>query len=219
MQLIFREDIDHDVWNWQRAVSAKSHGVEWKQFLPPSITLEEVQDEKFLRGYLNEEFYISGRVSDFRAWLGKNVNTNQIESDLVALMKKPFLSSAVTVYLTTFHRAPYDYNESLFFLFEQKSRERSITTIYHELMHFLFHWHYWDKCRNAGLSDKDIDELKEALTVLLEPILKERGLPSDGGYSVHKELREQLAILYEATPDFPNFIEKAIPLYKESLIK
>ncbi len=219
MQLIFREDIDRDVWNWQRAVSAKSHGVEWKQFLPSSITLEEVQDEKFLREYLDKEFYSSGRVSDFREWLEKNVNASQIEADLIALMKKPFLSNVVTVYLTTFHRAPYDYKGSFFFLFEQKKRERSVTTIYHELMHFLFHWHYWDECRNAGLSNKNIDELKEALTVLLEPILKARGLPPDGGYAVHKELREQLAILYEVTPDFPIFIEKAIPLYKKSLVK
>lgn len=217
MQLIFREDIGRDVRNWQKAVSAKSHGVEWKQFLPSSITLEEVQDEKFLREYLSKEFYSPGTVSDFREWLEKNVNANQIEADLIVLMKKPFLSDAVTVYLTTFHRAPYDYNASFFFLFEQRRRERSVTTIYHELMHFLFHWYYWNQCREAGLSDKDTDELKEALTVLLEPILKERGLPPDGGYSVHKELREQLAKLYEASPDFPVFLEKAIIIYRESL--
>jgi hypothetical protein len=84
-------------------------------------------------------------------------------------------------------------------------------------MHFLFHWHYWDQCREAGLSDEAIDELKEALTVLLEPILKKRGLPPDGGYYIHKELREQLAKLYEVSPDFPVFIEKAIIIYRESL--
>jgi len=92
----------------------------------------------------------------------KNVAANQIEADLVALMKKPFLLDVITVYLTTFHRAPYDYKGN-FFLFEQKKRERSVTNIYHELMHFLFHWYYWNQCREAGLSDKDIDELKKRL--------------------------------------------------------
>jgi hypothetical protein len=219
MKFIFREDIDRDVANWQRAVEAKTHGIEWKRFLPASISPDEVRDTSFLREYLRREYYASGKVSDFRKWLEDNVPAGEIESDLVALMQRPFLSELTTIYLTTFHRAPYNPEESSFFLFEQSRRQRSVTTIYHELMHFLFHWHYWDQCRKEGLSDSEIDNFKESITVLLNPILEKRNLPLDGGYPIHQELRKRWAILYEENPNFPAFLEKAIPLYKELLVK
>ena len=42
---------------------------------------------------------------------------------------------------------------------------------------------------------------------------------SDGGYPVHVELRKQWTVLYRENPNFPAFLEKAIPLYKESFGK
>jgi hypothetical protein len=216
MQFIFKEDIGRDVKNWQRAVEAKSHGIDWKRFLPESISLDEVSDASFLRAYLKKEYYDSGKVSGFRVWLENNVHADEIRDDLMALMQKPFHSDLITVYLTTFHRAPYNPDESSLFLFEQfPRRERSVTTIYHELMHFLFHWYYWDQCRKAGLSESEIDALKESFTVLLNPILAKRNLPLDGGYPIHEAMRERWAILYKETPDFPIFLEKALSTYKD----
>jgi hypothetical protein len=219
MKFIFREDIDRDARNWQRAVEAKTHGIEWKRFLPASISLDEVKNAAFLREYLKREYYESGKIFDFREWLKKNVFADQVEEDLVTLMGKPFRFDLVTIYLTTFHRAPYNPEDSSFFLFEQPRRERSVATIYHELMHFLFHWHYWDQCRKEGLSDSEIDNFKESITVLLNPVLEKRGLPMDGGYPIHEELRKKWTALYRENPDFPMFLERAIPLYKESLVK
>ncbi len=66
------------------------------------------------------------------------------------------------------------------------------------------------------MSESEIDNFKESITVLLNPILEKRGLPLDGGYPIHEELRKQWAMLYGENPDFPGFLEKAIPLYKES---
>lgn len=215
MNLLFGEDIDHDIWNWQDAVSKGNYGIQWKQFLPPSIAIGEVANNIFLRNYLEKEFYMSGMVSDFREWLKDHVVTNTIKEDLIALMRKPFLSQKITAYITTFHRAPYDIPENLFFLIRRTyKREESITAIYHELMHFLFHWHYWGQCKAMGLSDQNIHNFKESITVLLNQILVKRDLPLDKGYPMHEKLRKQWISLYEENSNFPIFLEKALVLYK-----
>ncbi len=219
MKLIFCESLDRDIWNWQTAVMATSYGIDWKKFLPEGVTVENVGDKKFLRQYLEKEFYDTRKVSDFKQWLEKNVLGNQVEGDLISLMQKPLRSESVKIYLTTFHRAPYDPDEPSLFLFDRSPRERCATTIYHEIMHFLFHWYYWEQCEAAGFSNQEIHDLKESLTVLLNPILKKRNLPLDNGYPMHQELRKKWTALYEENPNFPVFLEKAIPLYEESLAK
>jgi hypothetical protein len=218
MELFFCEDIDSDIYNWQRAIEVSSYGVDWKQFLPSSITVNDVRNTPFLRDYLKKEFYESGKVADLQAWLWENVDAIQIEKDLVALIKKPFLSERVSVFITTFHRAPYDVSSNRIFLFDRpQNRKRCVETLYHELMHFLFHWHYWEVCRGMGFSDAEIHDFKESITVLLNPILALRGLPLDGGYLKHKDVRDQWAVLYERNPSFPQFLEKALPIYQRSL--
>jgi hypothetical protein len=218
MQLIFHKDMDRDVWNWQDSFSRESYGIQWKQFLPPTMTVKEILNDAFLRDYLEKEFYKSGQVADFKKWLEERVAADQIEEDLTALMRQPFLSEKIAVNITTFHRAPYDVPGNSFFLMRRTyKREISVMMIYHELMHFLFHWHYWDQCKNAGLSEREIDNFKESLTVLLNPVLEKRGLPLDSGYPGHEELRKQWTILYKANLDFPVFFEKALILHKASL--
>jgi hypothetical protein len=220
MQLLFSEDIDRDMRNWQDSFNKESYGIQWKQFLPPSMTVKEVLDDNFLRDYLEKEFYDSGQVSDFKKWLEENIISSQIEEDLSVLMKKPFLSKEITVNITTFRRSPYNVPGNSFFLTRRTyKREISAGMIYHELMHFLFHWHYWDQCKEAGLSEQEIDDFKESLTVLLNSILEKRGLPLDVGYPGHEALRKQWVVLWGRNPDFPVFLEKAIPLYKDSLAK
>jgi hypothetical protein len=220
MKLLFSEDIDRDMRNWQDSFNRESYGIQWKEFLPPSMTVEEVLGDNFLRNYLEKEFYKSGQVSDFRKWLEEHVVADQIEEDLIVLMQKPFLSKEIAVQITTFRRSPYNVLGNSFFLTRRTyKREISVGMIYHELMHFLFHWHYWDQCKKAGLSEQEIDNFKESLTILLNPILEKRGLPLDVGYPGHEALRKRWAALYAENSDFPIFLEKAIPIFKESLAK
>ena len=55
--------------------------------------------------------------------------------------------------------------------------------------------------------------------MLLNPILEKRGLPLDVGYPGHEALRKQWTALYAENSDFPIFLEKAIPIFKESIAK
>lgn len=223
MKLIFCEDIDRDVENWQASLATQSNYVgDFKaKYWPKDIPLEKAEDKKYLREYLAERFYSTGKVAIFKDWLETNVNANEIQADLEVLMKKKFLAEVVTAYITVLGLGRYWTQGNLFYVIYPDPRWGSkirITNIYHELMHFLFHWHYWDQCLAAGLSEQEIHNFKESLTVLLNPILAKRGLPLDNGYPAHAELRKRWTVFYEENPDFPKFLEKAIPLYKESLV-
>jgi hypothetical protein len=225
MQLIFREDINRDITNWQASlVMQKTYeyvGDFKGHYFPKDIPLEKAEDREYLRNYLQEKFYATGKITIFKEWLEANANAEEIQSDLIELMKGKFLAETFLIYITVFGLGNYSSQENRFYVIyrsPERDRKERISAIYHELMHFLFHWHYWDQCLAAGLSDQEIHNLKESLTVLLNPILAKRGLPLDNGYPVHAELRKQWTTLYEENPDFPAFLEKAIPLYKESLV-
>jgi hypothetical protein len=224
MQLVFCEDIERDIENWCSSLATQNNYVgDFKtKYLPKDILLEKISDKEYLREYLDERFYKTGKISEFRKWLEANTNSTEIQEDLEKLMGEKFLSETITAYITALGLGRYHVQGNLFYVIyrsPERDRKVRITNIYHELMHFLFHWHYWDQCREAGLSEQEINNLKESLTVLLNPILEWRGLPPDGGYPVHEELRKQWTVLYGENPNFPTFLEKAIPLYKDSLAK
>jgi hypothetical protein len=213
MIIRFIENIERDIQNWQNSVIAKSYGVDWKNFLPKDIDIKDVKDYKFLKEYLNKNYYEKGEVSIFKNWLENNVDSAEIQTDLQGLMGKKFFKD-VNAFITTFHRAPYDVTESFFYLIlRDTNRKRSITNIYHELMHFLFHIHYWEICKKAGLSETQTHDLKESLTALLNPILKRRGLPLDFGYPNHQEFRASLEKLWNKGENFEIFLKKVLDRY------
>jgi len=219
MQILFIEDLDRDVKNWQESLAEKNDYVgDFKaKYLPKDIPLEKTKDEEYLRGYLRERFYKTGKVADFRDWLEANTNIAEMQKDLEELMGKKFIMETMTAYITVLGLGSYHIKENVFYVIyrsPERDRKERISGIYHELMHFLFHWHYWDRCRAAGLSDQDVHNFKESITVLLNPILAKRGLPLDKGYFVHEELRKQWVLFYEENPNFPIFFEKALALYK-----
>lgn len=225
MKFVFYDDIDRDVANWQRSLGMQDNydyvGDFKGKYFPKDIPIEKAKDKEYLRNYLAEKFYSNDKVVIFKEWLEMNVNVSEIHADLETLMKQKFLVEDFSVYITVFGLGNYSTKENLFYVIyrsPERDRKERISAIYHELMHFLFHWHYWEECKAAGLSEQEIHNLKESLTVLLNPILEKRGLPPDGGYPVHEELRKQWTSLYEKNPDFPAFLENAIPLYKESLM-
>jgi hypothetical protein len=213
MELQFIENIERDIRNWQKSVAANSYGVDWKKFLPEDISIENVRDNEYLKNYLERKYYQPGKVSEFKDWLEQNVSSSQIQADLEILMDKKFPPGNIKVFITTFHRAPYNVKRSFFYLIWRDSKKgKEITGIYHELMHFLFHIYYWDMCKKAGLSDTQIHILKESSTVLLNPILEKRGLPIDSGYAKHQEIRAKLKKLWDKENNFESSLLKAINL-------
>jgi hypothetical protein len=99
-----------------------------------------------------------------------------------------------------------------FILFTKvRSAKAKSPVFYHELMHFIFHEYFWWICRKVGLSEPQIHDLKESMTVLLNPILERHGLPLDKGYPKHQALRAKLKELWESKSwTFEDFLNEVL---------
>ena len=72
----------------------------------------------------------------------------------------------------------------------------------HEIMHIFFHKQWQVFCLERGLSDKDIWNVKEALTVLLNLWFKNQLIDLDWGYEENAELRKLIQEKFLESRDF-----------------
>lgn len=223
MKIVFIEDIDRDVKNWQSSLASQSSYVsDPKKYLPKDVSQEKLNDAKYLKEYLYKKYYQLGKVLEFRDWLIRNTNSSEIQSDLEKLVGRTFKFEEIDAYITIFGLGRYSIEANLFYvIYRSPERDRTmrISNIYHELMHFLFHAYYWEECQKADLSESQIHDFKESLTVLLNPILEKRGLPLDQGYPKHQELRAKLKELWEEKNwKFEDFLKEVLTLKLVSFV-
>src|SRR3972149_7700132 len=118
-------------------------------------------------------------------------------------------------YFTFGIRIPFWGNQFMFNQFSDFPNTAS-----HEIMHIEFLKKYSGYCSKKGLDQKQIDNLKEILTVLLNEDLAEFLYLPDRGSDSHKEIRRKVLRLYrkhkKAKRDFPLFLNKVIALMKTS---
>ena len=96
MNIIFIEDIDRDVKNWQASLETSGGyvGNFKEKHLPKDISPEEATDAAFLKGYLNARFYEPRKVPEFIHWLDENVHPDTIKGDLENLMGTRFIADS-----------------------------------------------------------------------------------------------------------------------------
>lgn len=203
-------DLQKDIKNWQESIKKSSYNVSWIKFLPDNISVKCVNDNICLKNYLKTNYPIN-KIAEFINSLNKLINSREIQNDLEILLNAKFAVANFKIFITTFHRAPYNIEKKYFYLiYRENNINKAVGGIYHELMHFLFHQNYWDYCKNQGLSDAKIHIIKESLTVLLNEILEKRGLPLDKGYEAHKKLREKIKGYQKNSNDFKELLIKII---------
>ena len=117
-------------------------------------------------------------------------------------------------YFTFGKRIPFGKNSFMFNQFSDFPNTAS-----HEIMHIEFLKRYGNYCSKKGLNEKQIDNLKEILTVLLNEDLAEFLYLPDRGYDSHREIRKKILQLYrkhkKTKEDFSSFLDKVIELIKE----
>ncbi|KPJ55610.1 hypothetical protein AMJ49_06730, partial [Parcubacteria bacterium DG_74_2] len=94
------------------------------------------------------------------------------------------------------------------------------TTICHEIFHFQFLYYYANFCRKQGLNKKQIEDLKEALTVLLN--IEEFDniiLVEDVGYPDHQVLRQKILNIWKKGRDFYLTNKNGFKIFLEKIIK
>jgi len=81
-------------------------------------------------------------------------------------------------------------------------------TAMHELFHFVFHFYFWKECEKYKLNWKQIWNIKEATTVLLNSNFLDLRLGPDNGYPEHKKIRNFMLKEWEKNKDFKKILDK-----------
>jgi hypothetical protein len=113
---------------------------------------------------------------------------------------KTTLPKDVIVYLTINSRCPYSIHDNYFFVAVPTTSSRRTTM--HELWHF-YTWYGLGSDQEEKLGKEKYNEIKEALTVLLNVVCKDL-LPErviDSGYPQHQELRQQIVEFWNKDRD------------------
>ncbi len=135
---------------------------------------------------------------------------------LEKITQKPIYRKNFGAFFTSGFMCPYKWQEGWFMVSMWHNIPFSISTICHEILHFQFLHYYGKWCLKKGLSKTKLEDLKEALTFLLnEPEFENIILVKDEGYPKHQKLRAQLQKVRQKEKNFKKFLEKAINVLKK----
>jgi hypothetical protein len=148
-----------------------------------------------------------------------NVAWGKIEKDFIRRLEKihnrPFVFSSIKGVLSSADRFGYDLKRRWFATSMFRNTFASLDTAMHELMHFMFLTHYLKTCQDAGLSEKQIWDIKESFTTLLNVEFDDLRFNWDTGYPEHKALRLVIKKTWLKTHDFDKTLAKAILFVKK----
>lgn len=228
-KLTFKYDIKKDAWSWVLIAKSKDiFGLDGRYELAhiPENLLSKIRKLSFLRAQTivknhlenhprrkYRELMIKEEISGLsHVW--KKVENNYFKI-LSEIIQKPIYTENFGCFFTTGFMCPYNPEENWFMVSVWHSLPFSITTICHELLHLQFLHYYKNYLKKKGLNSKQIGDLKEALTFLLnEPEFDGIILSEDKGYPMHKKLRVELKKIRDKEKDFKLFLDKAIEVIK-----
>ena len=222
----FYYDFKRDAWSWIVFARRKSkiYGLENRLDFIPSELLKKIRGknkksaEKLVYYHLinNPKNKIRRMVIEKEMDALKNI-WRKLESRffkrLEKITQKPIFTSNFRCYFTSGFMCPYNEKENWFMVSMWHSIPMNITTICHEILHLQFLYYYKKYCKRF-LSKKQIEDLKESLTFLLNTNFNDLILSRDIGYPIHKKLRLKLEKIWEKDKNFKNFLDKAIEIVK-----
>jgi len=164
----------------------------------------------------NIERFYSPEKNKFTRTLAKDINKEwgKIEARYFYKLEKihghPFPYHAVKATLSSANRFGYDVEGKWFAVSMMQNKFISIDIAMHELMHFMFHKYYWKMCERKGLSWKQIWDIKESFTVLLNTGFANLRFQSDNGYPEHKQIRLAITKSWNKYHNFEKALSSAI---------
>ena len=119
---------------------------------------------------------------------------NDFFSVVEKMTKRPMFNLDFIAYFTTMFICPYDTEDYKWFMLSMwHSLPFQVTIICHEIFHFQFLYYYSNFCKQHGLNETQLENLKESLTVLLNTEeFNDIILCRDEGYSHHRITREKI---------------------------
>ena len=226
----FGYNLSKDAWSWVEIAKDKNlWGLDWKNEIAhiPEELLAKILKSSFLSAVKITEAYIKNSPQKaYKAEVIKN-EIDALEKSwrpvekkyfkiLADIMQRPIFTENFGCFITSGFMCPYNENENWLMVSMWHSLPFSITTICHEVMHLHFLHYYKDYLAEKGLKNNQIEDLKEALTFLLnEPEFDKIVLSQDVGYPEHLKLRKQLRNIWMKNKDFQNLLDRAISIFKK----
>lgn len=154
--------------------------------------------------------FLNSVVADInKEWL-------KIEKDFLTKLekihKKSFPYNSVKGVVSSANRFGYNPNQRWFAVSMFRNKFMAIDIATHELMHFMFHKYYWKICSDKELSWKQIWDIKESLTVILNLEFSNIRFEEDYGYPEHKKIRTTIEKSWKKNHNFRKAIESAIKI-------
>lgn len=214
-KITIKLDIQKDAWNWWHACNHVSYSVDWKSRIDQSIWENisgKSQEEafKFLIPYLKNNYikqHNNLELYQKQASVIIKQNANRACRWLEKITERPLCRQDITLYLTTFPRCPYDMERGYIWVCAIWPAKQVMDTLLHELLHFQFYAYYKDRESVKKLSVTQREDLKEALTVILNYEFREYLAQSDKGYAIHKNLRQKLARFWQKNKNFDELVD------------
>jgi hypothetical protein len=204
---------DKNLWglNWRNQIAHISdellEKIEKSSFSHAQKIVEEYIKDDSLKKYKNKVMHSEMQTLE-KSW---GVVEKKYFEILSRITRKPIFTDKFSCYFTTGLVCPYSEKENWFMVSMWHSIPFSITTICHEIMHLQFLNYYKKYLIKKGLKKNQIEDLKEALTFLLnEPEFDKIILSQDDGYPKHKNLRKKLQKIWVKEKDFQKFLDLAI---------
>ena len=224
VKIVFKIDLEKEACNWVRIAQLKKHPFGGnlranKKDIPKDVLLKikNVPRDKAIRIAYR---HLMKKSENFMTLLEANKKLFEFYfkykgQDLVKAIEKitgkRIYTSKITVYFTLMNSCPYNPKDNSFMIAARRPMPKQLTILCHELLHLQFLAHYGDYCLSKGLSNKQLADLKEALTFLLnDKIFKNFYLAPDHGYAMHKQLRSKLKKIWDKNKKFKVFLDKAI---------
>ena len=231
-KVTFSYDQHKDAWSW--VLIAKDRccwGMDWEPQVAhiPSDLLVEIQKNSETKAIeLVENHLKNNRYQPFKQKIIESeiealkISWQFVEKKyfeiLESITNKSIYQKEFPALITTGFMCPYstDDSPSWFMISIWRSIPDSITTIAHEIFH-LQYLHYWGIEVEKKLGKEKSEDLKEALTFLLdEDEFDKIILCEDGGYPDHLELRKKLSKFWQSKKNFQELVDFGVDLLQKN---
>jgi hypothetical protein len=193
-----------------KKIDFKNHliGIRTYKQLPPSSPdfnylkkLDESDENKKYSVFLEKtKWFYEPKNKKFRSLLIKQTQEawNLVEKKYINKLEKihnrKFPYKKIYGVLSTANRFGYNCFElKKWFACNCNSPVRCSDTATHELMHFMFHYYFFDEFKkNFSLSDNQIWAVKESITAILNIEFSDLRFGFDNGHNGHEKLREKI---------------------------
>lgn len=207
-------NIEKDAWNWWHACNKTSYNVNWQERIDLEIVKKISGKSKavafqFLLPYLKKQYQNeSEKLEVIRADAQARFDAEGKIAlrHMEKITKYPLCHQNFTCFLTTFPRCPYDYEHGYVWLCALWPTKCYLGTFLHEVLHFQFYAYYQNLLEVQRLSKNQQENLKEALTVILNYEFLDFMCQKDNGYSSHIKLREQLEMQWQRKRDLKELV-------------